>query len=49
MKIRQRNKEKVSEKDQIKAQREAEDRERAERNAALRDTQKAAIRFNKET
>jgi hypothetical protein len=49
MQVRQRNKETKSFKSEFTAQREAEDRERAERNAANRDNQKAAVRFNKET
>ena len=47
--MRQRNKETKSFKSEFNAQKEAEDRDRAERNAALRDNQKAAVRFNKET
>jgi hypothetical protein len=49
MKVRQRNKETRQEKDALRQQREAEERELAERNAALRDNQRAAVRFNKDS
>ncbi len=49
MKVRQRNKEHREEKTNLQRQREMEDNERAQRNAALRDKQRAAIRFNKDT
>ena len=49
MQVRQRNKEAKNMRSEFLAQREAEDRERAERNALNRDQQKQAVRFNKET
>ena len=49
MKVRQRNKEHKEEKDALARQRTYEDQERAQRNAAVRDKQRAAIRFNKDT
>ncbi len=49
MQVRQRNKETKNMRSEFQAQKEAEDRERAERNALNRDQQKQAVRFNKET
>ena len=49
MKVRQRNKEVRSEKDQLRMQREAEARETADRNAMNRDNQRAAVRYNKDS
>lgn len=49
MQVRQRNKETKNMRSEFQAQKEAEDRERAGRNALNRDQQKQAVRFNKET
>lgn len=49
MKVRQRNKEVRSEKDQLRMQREAEARDMADRNAMNRDNQRAAVRYNKDS
>ncbi len=49
MQVRQRNKETKNMRSEFQAQKEAEDRERAKRNALNRDQQKQAVRFNKET
>ena len=48
MKVRQRNAETRQNKDLMRAQKEAEDRERMERNAQLRENQKQSIKFNQQ-
>ena len=48
MKVRQRNQETKQEKQMLADQRAEEERQRAERNAANRDNQRAAVRFNRD-